>query len=239
LFPVERLPAPGQPLVVVLDRDLADVPLAGLRTGGRYLIEHAPIVELLAPELIFAAKPDRPWGAPVVVGDPVGNLPAAASEATAVARALGVAPAIGARATRAQVTAAATARVLHVATHSAVEDGLAAFVMNDGSMSSYEIVAQHIAPRLAVIATCRSQVDDDPEHSLVAAFLAAGSAGVIGAKRAIDDAEGAALVKAFYVAGGADDPITALAQAQRAAIHNGLPPHAWAAFSFFGTGGWL
>jgi tetratricopeptide (TPR) repeat protein len=239
LFPVDQLPAPGQPLVVVLDRDLIDVPLAGLRTAGRYLVEHAPIVELLAPELIFADKPDRPWGPSVVVGDPLGNLPAAASEATVVARALGVTPAIGARAKRAQVTAAAAARVLHVATHSALDDGRAAFVMNDGNVSSYEIVTGHIAPRLAVIATCRSQVDDDPEHSLVAAFLAAGSPGVIGAKRAIDDAEGAALVEAFYGAGGADDPITALAQAQRAAIHKGLPPHAWAAFSFFGTGGWL
>jgi CHAT domain-containing protein len=106
-------------------------------------------------------------------------------------------------------------------------------------LSSLEIVRQKLAPRVAVLATCRSQVDDDPATSLVAAFLAAGAAGVVGVKRALDDADSANLMTEFYRASGADNPMLALATAQRAAISNHALPHAWATVSFFGVGGWM
>jgi len=239
LFPPATLPAHGRPLTVVLDSDLADVPLAGLRTGGRFLVEHAPIVELLVPELLFAEPTQRSWSPAVAIGDPDGSLPAASREVAMVARAISATPAIGAQATRAAVIAAASARTLHIATHSSVEAGRAAFVLHGGVVTAYDIVKERVAPRLAVIATCRSQVDDDPEESLVAAFLAAGSSGVVGVKRAINDADGERLIAEFYAAGGDTNPTDALAIAQRNAIHSGRPPHAWAAFSFFGSGEWL
>jgi hypothetical protein len=239
MFPPDTLPGHDSPLVVLLDRDLADVALAGLRTGDAYLVEAAPILEILAPELLFAPIRDHTWDRPVVVGDSGGDLASAAGEAAAVARTLGVEPRLGVHATRNTLVHGASARVLHAATHAMIGNGEAALVVSDGRLSSLEIVKHRIAPRLAVIATCRSQVDDDPATSLVAAFLAAGSAGVIGVKRALDDADGASLMLAFYRAGAADDPVYALAQAQRTAIAEHRPPHAWAAVSFFGVGGWI
>jgi tetratricopeptide (TPR) repeat protein len=239
MFPVATLPQGDQPLVVVLDRELGDVALAGLRTGGRFLVEHAPIMELLVPDLIFAEPHRDSWSTAVAIGDPTGNLPGAKREVVAVARALSAVAATGPAATRKAVIDAAAARTLHIATHSTVDGGRAAFVLADGVITAFDIVNLNVAPRLAVIATCRSHVDDDPEQSLVAAFLAAGSSGVVGVKRAVDDAYGEQLIADFYSAHGDERPAEALATAQRDAIHAGRPPHLWAAFSFFGTGVWL
>ncbi|HEX8110992.1 MAG TPA: CHAT domain-containing protein, partial [Kofleriaceae bacterium] len=144
-----------------------------------------------------------------------------------------------AEATRAAVAAGSDAFLLHVATHASQANGEAAFVLYDGVLPANEIVAQRIAPRLAVIATCRSQVDDDPAGSLVAAFLAAGAPGIIGVKRSLDDRDGAALMADLYRLQGAEDPVRALALAQRAAIAANRPPSAWATVSFFGVGGWV
>lgn len=239
VFPLHTLPTGGAPLVVLLDRELADVALPGLRVGGKFLVEHAPILELLAPELVFIAVPTRTWSRPVVIGNPKGDLKRAAREAIVVARALKTEPHIGQAATRNVLANAGRARVMHVATHSTIRMKEAALVLSDGALSSLEIVRRRIAPRVAVIATCRSQVADDPATSLVAAFLAAGAAGVIGVKRALDDDEGATLMLEFYRAGGADHPLQALARAQRSAIASHRPPHAWATVSFFGVGGWI
>lgn len=243
LFPRATLPGTaGEPVLVMLDRELSDIALAGLRIDGRYLVERAAILEVLAPELLFAAGPGAACDRAVAVGDPRGDLPGAADEVHAVARELDAAEYLGPRATGGAVSRSARACVLHVAAHSRIEDGRAAFVLADGALSAGDIVNHKIAPRLAVIATCRSQVDDDPDVSLVAAFLAAGSPGVIGVKRAYDDVDGAPLMLEFYRryrAGGARDPVTALALAQRAAIASGRPPRAWATVSFFGVAGWI
>jgi tetratricopeptide (TPR) repeat protein len=239
MFPAGTLPEAGAPIVVMLDRELSDVALAGLRVAGKYLVERAPIVEVLAPELLFAPVPDRRWRPAIAVGDPLGDLAAAAGEVQAAAGTAGGRAYIGAEATRAAVVAASDAFLLHVATHAIQASGEAAFVLSDGALTANEIVAQRIAPRLAVIATCRSQVDDDPAGSLVAAFLAAGAPGIIGVKRSLDDSDGAALMADLYRLHGAEDPVRALALAQRAAIAANRPPSAWATVSFFGVGGWV
>jgi CHAT domain-containing protein len=223
----------------MLDRELSDVALAGLRVAGRYLVEYAPIVEVLAPDLLFAPVPGRPWRPAIAVGDPRGDLLAAAREVRAAASMTGGRAYVGAEATRAAVVAGSDAFLLHVATHASQASGEAAFLLRDGALPTNEIVAQRIAPRLAVIATCRSQVDDDPAGSLVAAFLAAGAPGVIGVKRSLDDSDGAALMANLYRLHGAEDPVRALALAQRAAIAANRPPGAWATVSFFGVGGWV
>jgi len=239
MFPPGTLPEAGAPIVVMLDRELSDVALAGLRVAGRYLVEHAPIVEVLAPDLLFGAVPGRPWQPAIAVGDPLGDLRAAAREVRGAASMTGGRAYVGAEATRAAVVAGSDAFLLHVATHARQDDGEEAFVLHDGALPANQIVAQRIAPRLAVIATCRSQVDDDPAGSLVAAFLAAGASGVIGVKRSLDDSDGAALMADLYRLHGAEDPVRALALAQRAAIAANRPPGAWATVSFFGVGGWV
>jgi len=242
LFPVDTLPEGGTPLVVMLDRELSDVALAGLRVGGKYLVEHAAILEVLAPDLAFAPVPDRAWGPSVVLGDPRGDLPGSVAEAQAVASEFGVRAVLEHDAARAVLENSGRARVLHVGAHSEIKDGRAAFVLSDGVFSTSDIVRRKIAPRLAVIATCRSQVDDDPAASLVAAFLAAGSPGVIGVKRALDDVDGTPLMLdfyRFYHRHGELDPVRALALAQRLAISLHRSPRAWATVSFFGVGGWI
>jgi tetratricopeptide (TPR) repeat protein len=237
MFPVDRLPREG-PLVVLLDLELSDVALAGLRTGEHYLVEYSPILELLAPDLLFA--PLRvATNAAVVIGDPNGDLPGAAIEAHSVAEQLGVTAHTGAQASRDALLAAQSARLLHVATHSTISDARAVLVLNDHPMSAIEIVNRRIAPRVAVIATCRSQVADDPATSLVAAFLAAGASGVVGVKRALSDRDGALLIASFYEGHGDHEPLVGLARAQRAAIAAKRPPSTWAAVSFFGVGGWI
>lgn len=239
LFPEASLPVRDAPLAVMLDRELADVPLAGLRVGGRYLIERNPILEVLAPDLLFARVPDQAWVDPVAIGDPQGDLAAAASEIRTVARATGAHAYLGAAATRDVIAHSRGVSILHIAMHSSVANGQSAFELSDGELPASEIVARRIAPRLAVIATCRSQIDDDPARSLVAAFLAAGTPAVIGVKRSLDDRDGAALMRDLYRLHGAQDPIVALALAQRAAIAANKPPSAWATVSFFGVGGWI
>jgi hypothetical protein len=239
LFPEVALPTAGAPLVVMLDPELSDVALAGMRVGGKYLVEHAPILEVLAPDLLFTPVPRGPWGSAVAIGDPQSDLPDAADEIRAVVEETGATEHLGTDATRAVLQASRRAHLLHIATHSKIDDGRAMFALSDDVLSSNEIVNLKIAPRLAVIATCRSQVDDHPVRSLVAAFLAAGSPAVIGVKRALDDKAGAALMSRFYHLHGASDPLRGLALAQRAAIAAGLPPSAWATVSFFGVGGWL
>jgi hypothetical protein len=239
LFPAGTLPEADAPIVVMLDRELSDVALAGLRVAGKYLVEHAPIVEVLAPDLLFAPVPGRPWSSAIAIGDPRGDLAAAAREVRAAAAMTGGRAYVGAEATRAAVAVGGDAFLLHVATHTRHANGEAAFMLYDGALPANEIVAQRIAPRLAVIATCRSQVDDDPAGSLVAAFLAAGASGIIGVKRSLDDSDGAALMADLYRLHGAEDPVRALALAQRAAIAANRPPGAWATVSFFGVGGWV
>lgn len=239
LFPAGTLPRADAPLAVMLDRDLAELALPSLVVGGRYLVEHAPILEVLAPDLLFAPVADRSWARPIAVGDPLGNLPDAAVEVRAAARASHGEARIGPAATSAAVEEGRGASLLHVATHSQLANGESAFVLADGALSAREIAARRIAPRLAVIATCRSQVNSDPSASLVAAFLAAGSPAVVGVKRSLDDRDGAALMSAFYGFQWNEDPLRALALAQRKAIAEKKPPGAWATVSFFGVGGWI
>lgn len=230
-----RVVETGAPLLVLLDGDMADVALAGLRVNGHYLVEYAPIVEILAPELLFEEPGPSAWQTAVVIGDPGGDLHGAAHEAALVGLALGVAPHVEQAATRAELIAHRTPTVLHLATHSSVVNGHALLSLADGSISTHDILDAKLAPRLAVVASCRSDGGDDPMTSLVATFLATGTQGVVGAKRAIDDQGAAAVFADFYAAGGDTHPIEALATAQRRAIASKVPPHIWASVSFFGT----
>jgi CHAT domain-containing protein len=239
MFPTETIPQGGAPLVVLLDRELADLPLAGLRTGDRYLVEHAPILEILAPELLFVPTADRAWGRVVAIGDAWYDLPAGRQEALAVAQQLGGQAYLGVLATPDAVATGGGAWLMHLAVHSGIAEGRAVFRLAGDALSSREIVDRQIAPRLAVIATCQSHVDDDPSTSLAAAFLAAGTTGVIAVKRTFHDQAGALLIRDFYSFGGADAPAGGLAEAQRAAIRAKRPPSEWARGSFFGVGGWI
>ncbi|MFT3696262.1 MAG: CHAT domain-containing protein [Kofleriaceae bacterium] len=233
LFTTSELGDDGHPLVVMSDSPLSDVQLAGLRLGGRFLIERTSIVEVLSPELLFTNEADAA-GSPLVLGDPTSDLRGGLDEAKLVASLVGVEPMLQSLATRRALLSIRRPSVLHVAAHSRVEHGRAEILLADGAMSSTELLNAAIAPRVAVIASCNSGRGDDPSVSLVAVFLANGSEAVIGAKRPLDDRESTGILVDFYRNNGVNKPAQALATAQRLAIRRGVAPHVWAALAVFG-----
>jgi len=205
-------------LLVVLDGQLARVPIAALRAGGRPLIAMRPV--LRAPRMSEVGCIARRPGArhAVVMADVIGDLPGAALEAREIAAGFGVAPVLGAAATRDALFAATKDDVLHVAVHASVELGLGVLQLHDQQVSALEIAGHGGGPALVVLAACVSAIADDGEQatSLANAFLAAGSAQVVATLRPIGDAGARELMHRFYREGGVADPARALARIQAA-----------------------
>lgn len=219
-------------LTIVAAGRLATVRFAALRRGDRTLVDDRPIARL--PGLAAMQCPRRVAdGAAVVIGDAVGDLPAARAEARALATRLGVEPRVGADATTAAVIAARDARLLHVAVHGSSSRAGGAIELVDGRLDATAIRAHAIAPREVVLAGCHTGTSPDAETwgGLPSAFLAAGSAVVLATTRSIDDADAAAMMRGFHDQRGAD-PFRRLAAAQRAST---LPASAWASFAAWGV----
>lgn len=239
LWPEGSLPARGAPVHVIADDALGldRVPFAALRRGGRYLVEDHPLA--IAPSFNALCAPHQEAaGAAVVLGDPRGDLPAAAQEARDVAALLHTRPQIAAAARIGTLGAAAQARVLHVAAHS--DDGPRGpfLALADGDLTADRLLRANLAPRLVVLASCASGLSGSRGQaaSLAQAFLATGSAAVLASLRSIDDAQARRLVLDFYRAGGAQRPTLALAHLQRQRIAASERPTRWAAFAVFGDG---
>lgn len=209
---------------------LSRAPLGGLRAGGRLAVASYELTR--APGLLpraAAIRPNERGGSAIVVGDPTGNLPAAAVEADRVAHQLHGVALIGAEATRAAFTAVAGASLLHVAAHTVQRRDGATLELADGSITLADIAALAPAPRLVVLASCGAAAgrDDAGNGSLANAFLEAGADAVVGTRWSVDDADAARFVAAFYASGGARDPVRALGDAQ---LGSKLPATTWAAF---------
>jgi CHAT domain-containing protein len=236
LLPDARLPPQDATLVIVPDAPLVQIRFAALRGPGGYLVERNPVV--IAPTLAIAtaAPPPTPPGPAVVLGDPDGSLPAARTEATAVAALLDVEARLGPAATRAAVESARRARVLHVASHGKADDDDTNLLLADGPLGSADVLERGIAPDLAVIASCTSAAWTavGPWASVAGAFLASGSAMVIGALGSVPDGAARVLLTDFHHAAREHDPALALALAQRAAIRAGVPAQTWSTFVALG-----
>jgi CHAT domain-containing protein len=181
-----------------------------------------------------------------VIANPRGDLLSGAMEGAMVAAILGPeAQVAGAGdffpATRALLWAARDAGVLHVAAHIAQRGRWRALQLADGELDPDEMVRQHLAPRLAVLAGCGSAASTDPEGwgSIAQALLQSGTAAVIATDRSIGDAVSLTVMRDFYAQPDwRSDPARALARVQRAldarAATSGdeaSKPRAWAAFS--------
>lgn len=213
--------------------ELAAVPLASLRSGGKLAIATRPIVRLApisAPDAAIAAG-----GPSLVLGDPAGDLPAAQDEARWVATALAVDPTLGARAT-ADAFLTGHPAVLHVAAHAGFVDREARLELAGGALGPAKL-EQHDwrATKLAVIATCGSAaaIDAEGRGSLAQALLRGGVRTVLASLWSVDDAAAEQVVRAFYRAGGVNDPARALATAQLQ-LSSTLPTRQWAAFVLLG-----
>ena len=225
-------------LVIVPDRLLDGVRFAALPVDGHPLVERHTIA--LAPTLRIAVTPlatATPATAPVVLGDPTGDLPGARQEAEAVAASLGVTAQLGPVATRAALTSARRASVLHIASHGDRAQVTSSLRLADGELSLAELLTVGLAPDLAVVASCVSAAQDQDAMwtSIAAGLLASGARGVLGVHGRLPDQRGGALIASFYRHGGATAPARALALTQRDAIAAGVDVGVWSMLVYLGS----
>lgn len=239
LLPEDQLGPAGSILYVVADGTLGELPFAALRLDGRYVVDRHPVVQVpsLNALAVLQRRRHAGYGPAVVLGDPRGDLPGAAQEATAVSRILDTEPLRGDAATTDALREAARADVLHLAAHAGFTDRGAWIELADGRVDARAVLSLGLRPRLAVLASCTSAAQRVAGvwGSLAAAFLAAGSQAVLATLWSVDDEVARRFVLRFYQEGGARDPARALARAQRAFAAEGEPPSAWAPFVLVGA----
>jgi tetratricopeptide (TPR) repeat protein len=223
---------------------LAKVPLAALRDeDGSLSIARRPLVRVLALRANGAEGTGA--GPPVVIADPQGDLPTAATEGSLVAEVLGPGTEVAGAgratpATRDRLWMARDAALLHIAGHVGVHGRWRALQLADGTVDPAEIVQRRFAPRIAVLAGCGSAAATDEEGwgSIAAALLESGTTVVVATDRSIGDAATLPVIRDFYTQPDwRTDPARALARVQQAIAARppaaGSAPAAriWAAFS--------
>lgn len=214
---------------------LARVPFAALRDAkGRLFIERHVLTHV--PSLTALAELDT-WtrtstGSSVVIADE--HLPGSIEEAKIVAQILKTEATQGAAAI-AQMQAARTAPVLHIATHASRSRRGPTLVLGDKSIDAAQILEWRLRPKLVVLASCSSGVGAgaDVTQTLAGLFLAAGAGQVLATIRSIDDAATVQLIREFYAEGGASESAKALAIVQRRRART-EPASAWASFVSWG-----
>lgn len=193
-------------------------------------------------------------------------LPGAVREVESAARFLGAPSAVdigsAASETRLRERAAEGSRVLHIAAHTVVDEGLAGGVAlflaadkesasaSDGLVTAGELARLPLAADLAILSGCRTAVAETSANggpgegralaSLSGALLGAGASGVVASLWQVGDAATAALMEQFYfeLARGVR-PASALRRAKLRLAHDprwsGAP--AWAGFVLLGDPG--
>jgi hypothetical protein len=216
-------PLQGYPLAL-----LSEIPLP---------IQRVPSAAILA--VLRSRRPDSAAQPAIVTVTGPAALPGAAAEVAWLAhRFRGVRPAAG---------SLAGASVIHVATHTRLDDQRpwnSAITLDDSLiLRAGEIAALDLDARLAVLACCTSAggevVGGEGVLGLATGFLSAGTTAVLGSLWPVDDRATARLMADFYrgLAGGAT-AAEALAQAQAAARQRPETAHPsiWAGFVLIGDG---
>ncbi|HXO21532.1 MAG TPA: CHAT domain-containing protein, partial [Thermoanaerobaculia bacterium] len=249
-------------LVLVPYGVLHYVPFAALRDpkSGRYLVEDYTLTYApSATALHFLRGKESPLkGRALVLGDPataspdLGPLPAAATEAAAVARALGTTPMLGTRAAKSLLYHLdGKVDLVHIAAHGVYDSAnplfsyvaLAPGEERDGNLTVHEILAELdlSGVDLVVLSACRTAAGQrsggDEVVGLTRSLIYAGTPAVISTLWDIDDEASALLMADFYrrlLAGTA--VADALREAQLTLLHSSRfrHPRFWAAFSLTG-----
>jgi tetratricopeptide (TPR) repeat protein len=219
------------PLYVVAGGELADLPFAALRVGGRFLVEARPIVRL--PGLSTLGCRAGTWtDARIFLGDSLGDLPKARAE---VQRLAGMDALVGKAADRSAFAQGARAALLHAAVHGRLTSSGGALDLADGPMTAAAVADQQIGPRVVMLTGCATSAGADAEawSGFPSAFLAAGSRYVIATLRSVGDADAAEVVRAYHAQPEELGPVARLAAAQRTLVTK-LPVEAWASFAVWG-----
>ena len=238
LLPEAALPASGVTIHVIADGKLGRLPFAALIRHGVRLVERHPLTYLPSISAIAALESTGPWATrrPVVLGDPTGDLPAAAEELERVAALLDVPRLVRADANTAALQSATESSLLHVATHTGLGPQGPWLLLADRKVYVDDVLRWHLNARQVVLASCASgaRPGRDLWGSLAAGFLAAGSRNVLAALWSVKDTSTEAMISRFYAQGGQRFPVHALAKAQVALHAQGRPVHEWAPFVVVG-----
>jgi CHAT domain-containing protein len=206
------------------DVDVHALPFPSDAPDSEPLLVRVPVVYTLDAAETEGAEVT---GAPLVVADPTGTLPAARREGESTAAALdaGARTLFGAEATRARVLEVLpTASALYYSGHAAYAgvDGWdsALFVANGERVAVADLLALPRSPRLVVLAGCETGRESERGGAaglgLAEAFIAAGSRAVIASPRVVRDADAESLSRALVasLAETPDDPAAALRRAE-------------------------
>ena len=228
-------------------------------SGQAPLVErHELTVLQAAGALVLPAAARRPHGAVLAAAPTGARLRHAEAEARAVAAAVGEPQLLllGDAATESAFKgAAASFRVLHLATHSRwnrLNPLLSGLDLepssgDDGRLEVHEILGLRLEASLVTLSACETALGSDllgavPSGDdfvgLTRAFLHAGSGAVLASLWEVDDRPTLELMRAVYRRLAADGPASALAAAQRAMLASADPvlahPAGWAAFELVG-----
>ena len=261
--PLERLGPGIQRLIIVADRELHGAPFAALGRdtplAQRYELAFTTSATVLAAARLRPSDASR--SSIAVLADPTvppsmrdSGLPplaGARAEAEMLVELFGSATSVrsGDEATEAAVLRLAEeAAILHFAAHARIgwtRDEPSALVLaadppaGDGLLIGPEIAEMDLRDRLVVLAACSSatgtRVAGQGLDGLSWAFQRAGASAIVATLWPVRDDEAQVLMTSFYGALARGEAVgSALAMAQREAIHSGLPAEAWAGFVLLG-----
>lgn len=179
--------------------------------------------------------------APLVVGNPTGDLPAAVREAEQVASILGTDPLLGEAATVDAVRQAVElAPVAHFAAHARFDEGSpldSQIQLADGALPSRTLLEVHTRAELVVLSACESGVGGTLAGAdimgLAHALLRAGTRAVVASLWPVDDDSTAFLMGEFYrnrAEGSPDADALAAATVRTRARPEWSSPYYWSGF---------
>jgi hypothetical protein len=259
--------APGGFVVLRLDEWTADLPWEITHVGDEAMAlqtRMARQLELRTPGRQAAFVPEHPRLRVLVVGDPTGDLPAAAREARAVARLLkseaaaDVTALVGG-ATYSDVSARLDSEdfdVLHYAGHAEFDDlheDVSGLVLADGRLTAQDLASRRHLPRLVFANACHSAATGDARmqeldtaaratRNVVSGVLGAGARAFIGAQWEVDDKAAATFARAVYREllareGSPRGTVGEAVRRGRAAVveEHGAGEPAWAAYALYGS----
>ncbi|HEX3764308.1 MAG TPA: CHAT domain-containing protein, partial [Kofleriaceae bacterium] len=236
LLPDELVPPPGAPLFVVEEDPIADVSIAALRRHGQLMLDQHAVAYAPSAAVLSATRRTQSAIRALVLGDPTGDLPQAREEAKEVADRLKVTPRLGADAARAAVLDASEATLIHIAAHTVPTETGTALRLADGLLDAGTVIDHGVAAGAIVLLTCSSApiTSHDELAPLASAFIAAGAHTVVASRWAIPDDVALSFARMFYEANGIDNPVAAVAAAQRELVRRGVPVEQWATFALIG-----